>query len=154
MKGLRKDPSPLSLSKVLQLPQIEELFQSLIKYKDGSDGEFTVAYLKVVNIMMYLVSAVRECNIEQHLQAEREMITLAFALDHQNYARYCSYQNVYLNRLKETMHPAFLGLQEKEWVQALQVDPFPPFTAIWSLNCSIKRRREHQDPFDPVSVQT
>ena len=60
-----------------------------------------------------LLLTVREWNIEQYLQAERKMIYLAFAYDHQNYAHYNTYQNVYLSHLKETEHPVFQDLKTK-----------------------------------------
>ena len=47
-------------------------------------------------------------------QAERKMIYLAFAYDaYENYARYNTYQNVYLSNLKQTDHPAFKDLESK-----------------------------------------
>ena len=46
-------------------------------------------------------------------QAERNMIYLAFAYDHQNYAHYNTYQNVYLSHLKQIDHSAFNGLKTK-----------------------------------------
>ena len=63
--------------------------------------------------MLSLVSAVREANIEKHLQAEQKMIYLTFAYDHQNYARYSTYQNCYLNWLKQKNHSAIKDLTEK-----------------------------------------
>ena len=56
---------------------------------------------------------VREWIIEQYLQAEKKMIYLAFAYDHQNYAHYNTYQNVYLSHLRETEHPVFQDLKTK-----------------------------------------
>eukprot|EP00794_Sanderia_malayensis_P004276 gene4276-biopygen3477 len=91
LKNLWKDPSALSLSKILELQQIEELFKKVISCKQGSEEEYTVTYLRDVNIMLSLVSAVRDCDVERHLQAEHEMVPLAFALDHENYACYVSY---------------------------------------------------------------
>ena len=37
----------------------------------------------------------------------------AFAYDHQNYAHYNTYQNVYLSHLKQIDHPAFHDLKTK-----------------------------------------
>ena len=84
----------------MQLPQFEDIVERVLAFEEGSDGELTVNYLKDVSLLLSLVSAVRECNSEQHLQAERNMIYLAFAYGHQNYARYNTYQNVYLSYLK------------------------------------------------------
>ena len=79
----------------------------------GSDGEQTVTYLKDVSLMLSLVGAVRECDIEKHLQAERKLLGLTFAYDHQNYSRYNTYQHAYLLDLKNSNHPAFNELKKK-----------------------------------------
>ena len=50
--------------------------------------------------MFAMVSAVREGNLERHLQSERKMLKQTFAFDHYNYAHYCSYQHVYLRSLE------------------------------------------------------
>ena len=63
--------------------------------------------------MLSLISSVRECNIQRHLEAEREMLLLSFAFDKQNYARYGSYQHVSLHEIRRTEHPAFHDLKTK-----------------------------------------
>ena len=73
----------------------------------------TVAYLRDVSSMLAMVSAVREGQIERHLQSERDMLKQTFAFNHQNYARYCSYQHVYLRTLQAQSHPAFEELKER-----------------------------------------
>ena len=65
--------------------------ERVFTFEKGSDGELTVHYFKDVSLLLPLVSAVRECNIAQNLEAERNMVYLAFAYDHQNYARYNTY---------------------------------------------------------------
>ena len=69
----------------------------------------TVAYLKNVSSLLALVSAVREINLEQHLQAEREMLKRCFAFDHINYARYM-FEHVYLRDLERRNDPALVKL--------------------------------------------
>ena len=86
LKMLRKNPSASSINDVMMLPQFNQLQQQILQHDKGSDGEMTVASLRDVSAMLSLVSAVRECDIDRHLEAEREMICLAFAFDHQNYA--------------------------------------------------------------------
>ena len=76
----------------------------------GTQSKITIQYLKDVSNLLALVSAVRENNIEKHLQAERRMLKQVFAFDHQNYARYLSYQHVFLRELQENGHPAFKDL--------------------------------------------
>ena len=56
---------------------------------------------------------VREGNFERHLQAERNMAGLCFAFDRPNYARYVSYQHVYLSRLKDENREAYDDLVQK-----------------------------------------
>ena len=56
-------------------------------------------YLKDVSAMLTIVSAVRTGNVTQHLQAERQMLKLAFAFDQINYARYNSSQHAFLSNL-------------------------------------------------------
>ena len=95
----------------MQVHQFEDVVERVLTFGKGS--ELTVNYLKDFSLRLLLVSAVRECNIEQHRQAERNMIYLAFGYGHQNYARHNTYQNVCLSHLKETNHPAFHDLKTK-----------------------------------------
>ena len=60
----------------------------------------TIRYLKDISSLRALVSAVCEKNLERHLQAQREMLKYCFTFDHINYARYLSYQQVYLKSLE------------------------------------------------------
>ena len=97
----------------MQLPQFELIVEQVLTFEEGSDEELTVNYLKDVSLLLSLVPAVRECNFEQHLQAERKTIYLAFAYEHQNYEHYNTYQNVYQSYLKQIDHPAFHDLKTK-----------------------------------------
>ncbi len=81
--------------------------------QDNSEGSMTIAYLRDDSCMLAMVSAVREGNIEQHLQSERDVVNQVFAFNHRNYARYCSYQHVYLRSLQQQNHPAFEELKLK-----------------------------------------
>ncbi len=111
--ALHKEPSPSTMNTLMNLPEFAVLCERILYHKDGSDGQFTVQYLKDVSVMLALISSVRECDIERHLEAEREMISLSFGFDHQNYARYCSFQHVSLQELKRIQHPAFHDLQAR-----------------------------------------
>ena len=124
LKMLRKNPSASSINDVMVLPQFNQLQQQTLQRDKESDGEMTVAYLRDVSAMPSLVSAVRECDIDRHLEAEREMICLAFAFDHQNYARYCSYQHVYLQDLKRKFHPAYQDLKSRGHGGSITGDSF------------------------------
>ena len=96
----------------MQLPQFEDIVKRVLTFEKGSDGELTINYLKDVSFLLLLFSAVRKGNIDQHLLAERNVIYLAFAYDHENYARYNTYQNIYLSRLKQIDHRAF---HQRNW---------------------------------------
>ena len=54
----------------MQLPQFEDIVQRVLTFEEGSNGELTVNYLKDVSLLLSLVFAVRECNIEKHLHVE------------------------------------------------------------------------------------
>ena len=60
--------------------------------QNGTESKMAIAYLKDVSSLLALVAAVRDCNFELRLKAEREMIKHCFAFDHVNYARYLAYQ--------------------------------------------------------------
>ena len=121
---LRKTPSPLTLENVLKSKSFDILVTDILQYKERSDGNLTVEYLKDVSTLLALVSAVREGCIERHLQAERKLIHLAFAYDHPDYSRYCTYQNTHLTYLKTTGHPAYDDSLKKGIGGPLTGDPF------------------------------
>ena len=73
----------------------------------------TIAYHRDVSSLLALVSAVREDDFEQHLQAERDMIKQCFAFDHANYARYFSFQHVHLRDLEQKQSPAIEDLKKR-----------------------------------------
>ena len=54
-------------------------------------------------------------NFERHLQSERNMLSLTFAFDHQNHARYGSYQHAYLNNLKTSNTQAYEDLLKRDF---------------------------------------
>ena len=112
LRSLRCEPSPDKLHEVMQLPQFEDIMKQVLTFEKGSDGELTINDLKDVSFLLPLVSAVRECNIEQHLLAESNVICLVLAYDHQNYVHYNTYQNVYLSHFKRIDHPAF---HQRNW---------------------------------------
>ncbi len=111
--ALRKEPNPSTLEELVRSTEFDSLVASLTKADDSSAASMTIAYLKEVSSMLAMVSAVGEGNIERHLQSERDMLKLVFSFNHQNYARYCSYQHVYLHSLQQQDHPAFQELKVK-----------------------------------------
>lgn len=53
----------------------------------------------------------RTGNFDLHMEAQRMMVNLCFAFDHVNYARYLTYQHVYLGKLQQDNHPAIEDLR-------------------------------------------
>ena len=86
----RRSPNASKLKHLLTLKGFNELFQCMQSVENNSEGELTIAYLKDVSLILAMVSAVRKGDIEQHLQAEKGMLSLVFAFNHQSYTRYCS----------------------------------------------------------------
>ena len=87
-RRVRLEPSKSTLDSLMTMPEFDQLFNKVISKIEGSDGDMTVSYLQDVSVLLSLVSAVRECNLEEHLQAERKLVDLALAFDHQSYGRY------------------------------------------------------------------
>ena len=154
LRSLRCEPSPDKLLEVMQLAQFEDIVERVLAFEEESDGELTVNYLKDVSLLLSLVSAVRECNIEQHLQAERNMIYPAFAYGHQNYVRCNTYQNVYLSYPKQIDHPAFHDLKTKRIGGSLTEEKFSAIHGDLFKNFSTKRLKVLLVRFVLHSVQT
>ena len=92
LQTLRKSPSSESLKTAMECLSFETLYHRVLDYAEGTEEHLTIQYLRDVSLILALVSAVREGNFERHLQAENKMISLCFAFDHPNYARYDTYQ--------------------------------------------------------------
>ena len=74
--------------------------------------------------MLAMVSAVREGNLERHLQSEREMMKQVFGWDHYHYSRYCAYQHVYLRSLERSNHPAVIDLRSNGFGASIAGEAF------------------------------
>ena len=121
---LNRHPSYENLQNVICHQKFKILCQNILKEETGSESKMTVRYLKDVSSLLALVSAVREKNLERHLQAEREMIKYCFAFDHVNYSRYLSYQQVYLRFLETSNIPAITDLKERGFGGSISGEPF------------------------------
>ena len=97
LKELRANLSPDTLDKVMESPAFAKMCADVLVYVEGTEEYFTAA----------LLSAVREGNFERHLHAEREMLSLVFGFDHIHYARYVSYQHLYLSQLSTSNNEAY-----------------------------------------------
>ena len=82
-RSLWSEPSPDKRHEVMQLPQFEDIVERVLTFEKRSGGEMIVNYLKNVSFFLLLVSAVRECNIEQHLLTVRNMtIKIMYVIIH------------------------------------------------------------------------
>ena len=107
---LRRNTNSTNLKEVLNMDAFNNLFIQITEFEDFSEGHFTIEFLKDVSSLLAMLSAVRESTFERQLQSERNMLSLTFAFDHQNYARYGSYQHPYLNNLKISNPQAYEDL--------------------------------------------
>ena len=72
--------SPQAMEDVMNCPAFELLFPKIAQVEDGTERRMTISYLKDVFLLLALVSADREKYISRHLQAEKVMLSLCFAL--------------------------------------------------------------------------
>ena len=79
----------------------------------GTVAKVDICFIKNDSLLLALVSAARENNFKRHLPAEREMAKYCFAFDHINYARYVSYQQVYLRELQSIDSNAMMDLAQR-----------------------------------------
>ena len=121
---LRKDPSSDLINRILNLDSFNSLFFQILAAEYGTEAHMSTEYLKDVSCMLAMVSAVREGDLERHLQSEREMLKQVFAFNHYNYARYCSYQHVYLRSLEKINHPAYLDLKQNGFGASITGETF------------------------------
>ena len=80
--------------------------------------------MKDISSLLALISAVQENNFERHLQAELEVVKYCFAFNHINYARYVSYQQVYLGELQRINSNAMMDLTQHGFGGSLSGDSF------------------------------
>ncbi len=114
LTSLRANPSSETLQAVIQLQTFESIFIEIMK-TDSPQKKMTVAYLKDISSLLALVSAVREGDFERHLEAERDMLKQVFAFDHQNYARYLSFQHVFLKDSKSSRSEVYDELNKRRF---------------------------------------
>ena len=108
--NLRKETTSANLEAVLQHFSFEVLVEKILDDKKGTQSKMTVAYLKDISSLLASVAAVRGGDFQLHMEAERDMLKYCFAFDHINYARYMSFQHVYLSDLEAKGDPAIDNL--------------------------------------------
>ena len=109
LNQLRKSPSNQLVEQILQNNEFKTLLSEFKRTSD-SRSKMTMQYLKDISLMLSIVSAVRESHFERHIQAERQFLKLVFAFDHINYARYNSYQHLFLTNMKNENDGAYQDL--------------------------------------------
>ena len=135
------------MSQVLSQDSFNVLVSNVLSFKDGSEGNFTVMHLKDVSTMLAIVSAVREGNLRRHIEAEREMLSLTFAFNHQDYARYCSYQHVFLQNMSQENEQAFRQLSEKGFGASLSGKRFTSIHGDLVTELFNKQTKDTAGPF-------
>ena len=122
LQQLKSEPNPAHLNRVMKNANFTKLYRRVISPGQGSECQMTVAYLQDVSALLALVSAVREGDLERHLQAEREMLKHCFAFDHINYVRYLSFQHVFLRDLLRRNRPAITDLKSRGFGGSLSIN--------------------------------
>ena len=103
--NLRKEATLANLEAVLQHFSFAVLVEKILDDKKGTQFKMTVAYLKDISSLLASLAAVREGDFQLHMEAERDMLKYCFAFDHINYARYMTFQHVYLSDLEAKGDP-------------------------------------------------
>ena len=153
-KSLRSMPCFNTLGAVIKLPEFKSLVSRILQQNEGSEAHFIMTYLKDVSSMLAMVSAVREADIERHLEAEREIISQTFAFNHLNYARYLSYQHAFLRDMQRQGHPAFEDLRIKGFGGSISGERFSAIHGDLITELFNKKQREQQGHFAQDLAQT
>ena len=75
------------------------------------------------------------------------MTYLKFAFDHQNYARYNTYQNVYLSNMKQSDHPSFQDLKLKGIGGGITGDKFSAIHGDLMTELFNRKTKDTSGPF-------
>ena len=65
-------------------------------------------------MLLYLARSVRDGNFKLHIEAQREMLKFCFSFNHINYARYMTYQHLFISQLEIENHPAVIDLKSRD----------------------------------------
>ena len=117
-KSLEKDFRLNFISKVKKLREetthanllvlcIDENFMQIkqqILAHSGAMDKWVTDYIRDGSKFLSRIAAYRDKNTELHLQAERELLPLLFAFNHQNYSRYLTYHHFELEASNPLMH--------------------------------------------------
>lgn len=107
---LRKSPNVDLLDQILGSYSFRIIYTQIFSVKVEQDAMINV-FLRETSLLLALVSSVREGDTLRHLQAEHEKFKQVFAVEHQNYSRYLTYQHIILNDLQQRNTDEFLDLK-------------------------------------------
>ena len=82
--GLTQKPRFEKIDVIMKNEIFNVLFSKIMNDKVGTEAKMDICFIKNVSSLLALVSAVRENNLEQHLQADLEMVKYCFAFNHIN----------------------------------------------------------------------
>ena len=123
--GLTQNPGFEKIYVIIKNGVLNVLFSKIMDGTVGTEAKMTICFIKTVSLLLALVSAVQENNFEWYLQEKHEMVKYCFAFDHTNYARYVSYQQVYLRELQGIINNnAMMNLTQHGFGDSLSVDSF------------------------------
>ena len=111
LTNLRKTVTAENLNKVIHDESFLELKKNIVS-GESTQCKMTVLLLKDISLLLSFIAAAREANIDLHLQCEREFLKLAHGFDHVNYARWGTYQHMYLSTMKKNNSPVYKELKE------------------------------------------
>ena len=122
--GLTQNPCLEKLDVIMKNEAFNVLFSKIMDDTVGAEAKMTLCFIKTVSSLLALVSAVPGNNFEQNLLEEREMVKYCFAFSDRNYARYVSYQQVYLRELQGINNNAMMNLTQRGFGVSLSGDSF------------------------------
>ena len=82
--SLTQNPGFEKIDVIMKNEAFSVLFSKMMNDKVGTEAKMDIYFIKNVSSLLALVSAVRENNLEQHLQADREMVKYCFVFNHIN----------------------------------------------------------------------
>ena len=123
-ENITQNPGLEKIDVIMKNEAFNVLFSQIMDDTVGKEAKMIICFIKNVSSLLALVSAVRENNFERHSQAECEMVKYCFAFYHINFARYVSYQQVYLRELQCVNSNAMVNLMQRGFGGSLSCDLF------------------------------
>ena len=95
LQNLAKDPSNINLEHILDSDQYHAYFDRYQMFQDsirrgemGKTAQFWLQYMDVINMILALIKANKENDLNLHIASLYELCQMFFAYDHCNYTRY------------------------------------------------------------------